>query len=75
MAWSQSNGLHGDDVFDHDAGILNDNAIDHQLKDLLLDGKGGIDQGVLVAGCTPSKPPQQGGPMNHIPTSWGILQL
>jgi len=51
VAWSQSNGLHGDDVFDHDAGILNDNAIDHQLKDLLLDGKGGIDQGVLDAGA------------------------
>ena len=53
MAWSQSNSLHGDDVFDHDAGILNDNAIDRQLKDLLLDGKGGIDQGVLDAGAEP----------------------
>jgi len=38
-------------VFDHDAGILNDNAIDHQLKDLLLDGEGEIDQGVLDAGA------------------------
>jgi hypothetical protein len=43
MAWSQSNALHGDDVFDHDPSVLNDDTINHQLKDLLLNGKGRID--------------------------------
>src|SRR3712207_9193030 len=27
MAWSQSNGGHGNNVFDHDPGVLDDNAI------------------------------------------------
>jgi hypothetical protein len=59
MAWSQSNGLHGDDVFNHDPGVLNDNTINHQLKDLLLDGKGRIDQSVLDAGAEHLQPLHQ----------------
>ena len=41
MAWSQSNRLDGDDVFDHDPGILDDNAINDQLEGFQAAGSAG----------------------------------
>src|SRR3954451_11062115 len=47
--WLQSNRCHRDDMSDRHSALFKDDPVNHQPKDLLLDFKGGIDEGVANA--------------------------